>query len=124
MQVASVEIAIAEAQGLGLRCLPIKHELNPENGPPRSESAFYDYDANPIVIFDLKEASCEQAMAAQKTTGSRPLGRLLRTGGSGYSRLEPGKALIKTWYLGVAPVMLRYMQNETDFESALALGDL
>ena len=38
--------------------------------------------------------------------------------------LEPGKALIKTWYLGVAPVMLRYMQNETDFESALALGDL
>ena len=57
VQVASVEIAIAEAQGLGLRCLPIKHELNPENGPPRSESAFYDYDANPIVIFDLKEAS-------------------------------------------------------------------
>ena len=38
--------------------------------------------------------------------------------------LEPGKALIKTRYLGVAPVMLRYMQNETDFESALALGDL
>ena len=57
VQVASVEIAIAEAQGRGLRCLPIKHELNPENGPPRSESAFYDYDANPIVIFDLKEAS-------------------------------------------------------------------
>ncbi len=38
--------------------------------------------------------------------------------------LEPGKALIKTRYLGVAPVMLRYMQNETDFESALALGEL
>ena len=57
VQVASVEIAIAEAQGRGLRCLPIKHELNPENGPPRSESAFYDYDVNPIVIFDLKEAS-------------------------------------------------------------------
>ncbi len=55
VQVASVELSIAEAQGLGLKCLPVKHELNPENGPPRSESAFYDYDGNPIVIFDLKE---------------------------------------------------------------------
>ena len=36
--------------------------------------------------------------------------------------LEPGKAVVKTLYLGVAPVMLRYMRNETDFESPLALG--
>lgn len=57
VQVASVELSIAEAQGLGLKCLPVKHELNPENGPPRSESAFYDYDGNPVVIFDLKETA-------------------------------------------------------------------
>ena len=38
--------------------------------------------------------------------------------------LEPGKAIVKTLYLGVAPVMLRYMRNETDFESPLALGSV
>ena len=38
--------------------------------------------------------------------------------------LEPGKAVVKTLYLGVAPVMLRYMRNETDFESPLALGSI
>ena len=37
---------------------------------------------------------------------------------------EPGKALVKTLYLGVAPVMLRYMRNETEFESPLPLGSL
>ena len=39
-------------------------------------------------------------------------------------QLEPGKAIVKTLYLGVAPVMLRYMRNETDFESPLALGSV
>ena len=38
--------------------------------------------------------------------------------------LEPGKAVVKTLYLGVAPVMLRYMRNETEFESPLALGSV
>lgn len=38
--------------------------------------------------------------------------------------LEPGKAVVKTLYLGVAPVMLRYMRNETDFESPLELGSI
>jgi len=38
--------------------------------------------------------------------------------------LEPGKAVVKTLYLGVAPVMLRYMRNETDFESPLPLGSM
>ena len=56
VQVISVEQAMDKAQTLGLKCLPIRHELAPENGPPRSESAFYDFDGNPIVIFDLKEA--------------------------------------------------------------------
>ena len=36
--------------------------------------------------------------------------------------LQSGKAVAKTLYLGVAPVMLRYMRNETEFESPLALG--
>ena len=36
--------------------------------------------------------------------------------------LEPGKAVVQTLYLGVAPVMLRYMRNETEFESPMALG--
>ena len=38
--------------------------------------------------------------------------------------LKEGQALVKTLYLGVAPVMLRYMSNETEFEKPLALGDL
>ena len=38
--------------------------------------------------------------------------------------LEPGKALVKTLFLGVAPVMLRYMRNETEFQAPLAIGDL
>ncbi|MEO0997843.1 MAG: NADP-dependent oxidoreductase [Pseudomonadota bacterium] len=36
----------------------------------------------------------------------------------------PGEVLVKTQYLGVAPVMLRYMNNETDFERDLAIGDV
>ena len=36
--------------------------------------------------------------------------------------LEAGKAVVKTLYLGVEPVMLRYMRNETEFESPMALG--
>lgn len=38
--------------------------------------------------------------------------------------VQPGKAVAKTLYLGVAPVMLRYMRNETEFESPLELGTL
>lgn len=37
---------------------------------------------------------------------------------------EPGQVLLKTQYLGVAPVMMRYMTNETSFEKPLAPGDL
>ena len=38
--------------------------------------------------------------------------------------VQPGKAVAKTLYLGVAPVMLRYMRNDTEFESPLELGTL
>ena len=39
-------------------------------------------------------------------------------------KLQSGKALVKTLYLGVAPVMLRYMRNDTEFEAPLEIGDL
>lgn len=38
--------------------------------------------------------------------------------------IADGQALVKTFYLGVAPVMLRYMSNETEFERPLHIGDV
>ncbi len=38
--------------------------------------------------------------------------------------INAGEVLLKTQYLGVAPVMLRYMTNETDFERDLNIGDV
>lgn len=35
-----------------------------------------------------------------------------------------GEVLLKTLYLGVAPVMLRYMTNETSFEKPMEIGDV
>ena len=35
-----------------------------------------------------------------------------------------GQVLVKVLFLGLAPVMLRYMRNETSFERPLALGDV
>jgi NADPH-dependent curcumin reductase CurA len=35
-----------------------------------------------------------------------------------------GEVLLKTIYLGVAPVMLRYMTNETSFERPMEIGDV
>jgi len=38
--------------------------------------------------------------------------------------IKDGEVLVKTLYLGVAPVMLRYMTNETDFEKDMNVGDV
>ncbi|MFS4467206.1 NADP-dependent oxidoreductase [Maribacter sp. 2210JD10-5] len=38
--------------------------------------------------------------------------------------IRKGEALVKTLYLGVAPVMLRYMTNETTFEKPMEIGDV
>ncbi len=38
--------------------------------------------------------------------------------------ISDGEILVKTLFLGVAPVMLRYMTNETDFERPLEIGDV
>ena len=39
-------------------------------------------------------------------------------------KISEGQVLLKTLYLGVAPVMLRYMKNETSFERAMEVGDM
>jgi NADPH-dependent curcumin reductase CurA len=38
--------------------------------------------------------------------------------------IKDGELLVQTLYLGVAPVMLRYMLNETSFEKPLEIGDV
>jgi NADPH-dependent curcumin reductase CurA len=38
--------------------------------------------------------------------------------------ISDGQILLKTQYLGVAPVMMRYMRNETNFEKPMAIGDV
>jgi len=38
--------------------------------------------------------------------------------------IKDGEVLLKTLYLGLAPVMLRYMTNETDFEPPMEIGDV
>ncbi|WP_350284569.1 NADP-dependent oxidoreductase [uncultured Croceitalea sp.] len=38
--------------------------------------------------------------------------------------IKDGEVLVKTLYLGVAPVMLRYMTNETTFERPMEVGDV
>ena len=38
--------------------------------------------------------------------------------------IQSGELLIRVLFLGLAPVMLRYMRNETSFEKPLALGDV
>ena len=67
-------------------------------------------------------------MQKQWLLASRPSGapqvdnfRLIQTQ---MPTLRPGTALVKTLYLGVAPVMLRYMRNETVFERPMELGDV
>lgn len=53
IRVDSVERVYDQVRTLGLNCEPIKREPEPHQGPPRTEGAFYDYDGNPIVVFDL-----------------------------------------------------------------------
>ncbi|QLG45014.1 MDR family NADP-dependent oxidoreductase [Costertonia aggregata] len=38
--------------------------------------------------------------------------------------IRTGEVLVKTLYLGVAPIMLRYMTNETSFEKPMNIGDV
>jgi len=38
--------------------------------------------------------------------------------------IKEGQILLKTLYLGVAPVVMRYMTNDTDFERPMNVGDV
>ncbi len=67
-------------------------------------------------------------MMKQWVMASRPVGLVKSTD----FRLEEvpipeireGQVLLKTLYLGVAPVVMRYMTNETDFERPMNVGDV
>lgn len=68
------------------------------------------------------------ATMRQWVLNSRPQGLATRDNFSLETVVLPeisdGQVLVKTLYLGVAPVMLRYMTNETDFERPLEIGDV
>ena len=55
IRVNSVEETLALAKQIGLECCEIRREESPLRGPARSESAFYDYDGRPVVIFEYLE---------------------------------------------------------------------
>lgn len=54
IQVASVRETLAEAAGLGLRTCEPRTELDPANGPPRTEGGFDDHDGHTVVIYNLE----------------------------------------------------------------------
>jgi catechol 2,3-dioxygenase-like lactoylglutathione lyase family enzyme len=54
-QVASVPAVLDGAARLGLRTCEPHTTLTPDKGPPRTESAFYDPDGNPVVIYQLED---------------------------------------------------------------------
>jgi len=54
IQVPSVAETLAKAKTLGLKTCEPRTELDPSKGPPRTESAFYDYDGNTVVIYNLE----------------------------------------------------------------------
>lgn len=64
----------------------------------------------------------------QWVMGSRPIGFVKPTDFRleivDIPNIKEGEVLLKTLYLGVAPVMLRYMKNETDFERPMKVGDV
>ena len=67
-------------------------------------------------------------MMRQWVLASRPKGLAtvdnFRLESAPLPELGDGEVLLKTLYLGVAPVMLRYMTNEAAFERPLAIGDV
>lgn len=53
VRVESVEATLQGAAGLGLERCEVRRHAKPAKGPGRIESAFYDFDAHPVVIFEL-----------------------------------------------------------------------
>ncbi len=67
-------------------------------------------------------------MMKQWTMASRPIGLVKLSDFCmeevPIPKIKDGEVLVKTLYLGVAPVMLRYMTNETSFERSMEVGDV
>jgi catechol 2,3-dioxygenase-like lactoylglutathione lyase family enzyme len=55
LQVESVPATLADAARLGLKTCEPRTTLAPAKGPPRTESAFYDPDGHPVVIYQLED---------------------------------------------------------------------
>jgi catechol 2,3-dioxygenase-like lactoylglutathione lyase family enzyme len=55
LQVESVPATLAGAVRLGLKTCKAHTVLAPAKGPPRTESAFYDHDGHPVVIYQLED---------------------------------------------------------------------
>ena len=54
VQVGSVAETTARARALGLQAHEPRTELDPANGPPRTEGGFYDHDGHTVVIYNLE----------------------------------------------------------------------
>lgn len=68
------------------------------------------------------------ALMKQWVMASRPVGLVkpsdFRLEEVPVPEIEKGQVLLKTLYLGVAPVVMRYMTNETEFERDMNVGDV
>jgi catechol 2,3-dioxygenase-like lactoylglutathione lyase family enzyme len=54
IQVPSVVETTARVRALGLEAHEPRTELEPANGPPRTEGGFYDHDGHTVVIYNLE----------------------------------------------------------------------
>jgi catechol 2,3-dioxygenase-like lactoylglutathione lyase family enzyme len=54
VQVPSVIETTARVRALGLKAHEPRTELDPANGPPRTEGGFYDHDGHTVVIYNLE----------------------------------------------------------------------
>jgi catechol 2,3-dioxygenase-like lactoylglutathione lyase family enzyme len=54
VQVPSVVETTARVRELGLKAHEPRTELDPANGPPRTEGGFYDRDGHTVVIYNLE----------------------------------------------------------------------
>ncbi len=135
VNVADVASVLAQAQRLGLTHQALHVVMSP---PARTEAGLYDADGHLVVVYQLDNARpavvsdfVPQPLPPtmrQWTLKSRPQGLATIDNFSLDTAPIPvineGQLLVKTHYLGVAPVMLRYMTNEAPFERHLNLGDV
>jgi NADPH-dependent curcumin reductase len=135
VQVATLGDVLKAATTLGLQV----QTPRTTNAPPaRTEAGFYDTDGHLVVVYELLLVAVRPdappvtqkipSQMRQWTLQHRPKGLAqvsdFRLETAPVPSIGPGQLLVQTQYLGVAPVMLRYMNNETSFERPLQLGDV